>query len=59
MNPLFFIAGGAILGAAARWQLGIWLNPLLQAVSFGTLFANLLGCLLIGIALGFNLRESR
>lgn len=55
---LFLVSSGAAFGAICRWQLGVWLNPLLQAVSFGTFFANWLGCLLIGIALGLNLHDS-
>ncbi|MBF0784140.1 chromosome condensation protein CrcB [Muribacter muris] len=58
MTHIIFIATGATLGALARWQLGLWLNPLSQAVSFGTLLANWLGCLLIGIALGLHLQDS-
>lgn len=58
MNQVLWISGGAVLGALCRWQLGIWLNPLLQSVAFGTLLANLLGSFAIGIALGINLTES-
>lgn len=58
MAHILFIATGAALGALARWQLGIWLNSLSQAVGFGTLLANWLGCLLIGIALGLHLQDS-
>lgn len=43
------IGGGAALGALMRWGLGLWLNPLFAALSFGTLIANWLGCFLIGI----------
>ena len=58
MNTALLISLGAILGALSRWQLGIWLNPLFSSVAVGTLVANLLGCFLIGIALGLNLSES-
>lgn len=58
MNILL-VSIGAALGAICRWQLGIWLNPWLQAVNFGTFLANVFGCLLIGIALGLNLHDSQ
>ena len=58
MHPILLVSIGAVFGAVARWQLGIWLNPLLQAVSLGTFFANVIGCFLIGITLGLNLQES-
>ncbi|MCB1050719.1 MAG: fluoride efflux transporter CrcB [Acidobacteria bacterium] len=44
---------GAGLGACFRWLLGAWLNPIWPNLPLGTLFANLLGGLLIGFALGF------
>lgn len=42
---------GATLGAWLRWGLGLWLNPLFPTLPLGTLAANLLGGLLMGIAL--------
>ncbi|HTQ98789.1 MAG TPA: fluoride efflux transporter CrcB [Candidatus Acidoferrum sp.] len=51
--PAFFAVGtGAFLGALLRWGFGIMLNPLLPAMPLGTLAANLLGGLIIGIAMG-------
>ncbi|NRF65626.1 fluoride efflux transporter CrcB [Aquincola sp. S2] len=41
---------GAGLGACLRWVLALWLNPLLPTLPLGTLAANLVGGLLIGIA---------
>lgn len=58
MTQILLISFGAILGAISRWQLGVWLNPLVSQFAFGTLMANVLGCFLIGIALGLNLQES-
>ncbi|MDO4879320.1 MAG: fluoride efflux transporter CrcB [Neisseria sp.] len=57
MNPPFFpslfaISLGAVLGASARWLLGLWLNPLTSALPCGTLAANWLGAILIGLAAG-------
>jgi CrcB protein len=37
------------LGALARWQLGLWLNTGATWVPLGTLAANLVGGLLIGV----------
>lgn len=43
---------GAALGAWLRWWLGAVLNPVFPTLPLGTLSANLLGGLLIGIAMG-------
>lgn len=55
MSPLpwLAIAAGAVLGAWLRWGLGVWLNPLWAEVPLGTLTANLLGGLMVGIAIEF------
>ena len=45
------VAGGAALGALCRWGAGIWLNARWQGFPLGTLFVNLVGGLLIGLAL--------
>ena len=42
--------GGAGLGALLRWWLGGWLNPVFPTIPLGTLAANLVGGLLIGLA---------
>lgn len=44
------IAIGAVLGAWARWGLGLLLNPLFPTMPLGTLAANLIGGYLIGAA---------
>jgi len=44
---------GAAFGAWLRWGLGLWLNPLLPELPFGTLAANLFGGYLIGLAVAF------
>lgn len=51
-NPWFSIALGAVLGAWARYGLSIWLNPRHAWIPLGTLAANLLGGLVIGLLLG-------
>ena len=53
MQALLFISYGAILGASLRWAIGLLFNPLFSSFAFGTLIANLLGCLIIGVLLGF------
>lgn len=47
---LFAIGTGAALGAWLRWFLGLWLNPIFPTIPLGTLAANLLGGLLVGMA---------
>ena len=44
---------GAMLGAWARWGLGMLLNPVFPTLPLGTLAANLVGGYLMGLALGF------
>ncbi|WGE31828.1 CrcB family protein [Actinobacillus genomosp. 2] len=56
---MLFIAIGAVLGAISRWQLGVWFNSFLSQFAFGTLLANLLGCFLIGIAIGLHLNDGQ
>jgi CrcB protein len=53
MLPVLTICIGACLGALARWQLGLWLNPSMTlagtVLPVGTLAANLIGGYLVGI----------
>jgi CrcB protein len=44
---------GSACGAWLRWGLGLWLNPAMTELPFGTLSANLLGGYLIGLAVAF------
>jgi fluoride exporter len=46
------IAVGAVLGAWGRWALGLWLNAPGTALPWGTLAANWVGAVLIGLAIG-------
>lgn len=48
--PIAAISAGASLGALLRWRLGVALNAIWPNLPLGTLVANLLGGLLIGIA---------
>jgi fluoride exporter len=43
---------GAFAGAVVRWLLGLALNPILPSLPLGTLAANLIGGLVMGLALG-------
>ena len=54
MNIVSFLAVGfgAFAGAVMRWLLGLALNPILPLLPLGTLAANLIGGLIMGIALG-------
>lgn len=51
MLQVLAICVGASIGALARWQLGLWLNPG-AALPWGTLLANLIGGYLIGVGIG-------
>ena len=48
---LVFVGGG--LGSVVRYLLGKWLNNMESSIPYGTLLANILGGLLIGIVLGY------
>ena len=43
---------GGVLGCWLRWGLGVMLNPLFPTLPLGTLAANLVGGLLMGVVLG-------
>lgn len=52
MLAVFAICTGASVGALARWQLGLWLNPTTASAAtmpLGTLAANLIGGYLVGV----------
>lgn len=48
--PIAALSAGASLGALLRWRLGLALNAIWPNLPLGTLVANLIGGLLIGIA---------
>jgi CrcB protein len=55
MLAVIAICMGACVGALARWQLGLWLNPSSPQEGifpWGTLAANLMGGYLIGLCVG-------
>ena len=49
---------GAATGAWLRWGLGLWLNPVFPTLPLGTLAANLLGGLLMGMTMQFLLEHA-
>ncbi len=55
MHTVLAIGLGAWLGALARWQLGIWLNPApttsWSTLPWGTIAANWIGAYLIGVCI--------
>ena len=51
---LLVIAIGAVLGAWARWGLGLLLNPAFPTVPLGTLAANLIGAFIIGVMMALT-----
>lgn len=57
MYAFLAVGLGAALGAWLRWGLGSWLNPALPELPLGTLFANLIGAYLIGMAVAFFMQH--
>lgn len=56
--PMVAVFSGAGVGALLRWWLGGLLNPAFPTVPLGTLAANLLGGLLVGLANTFFTHHS-
>jgi len=52
------VGTGAALGALLRWRLGAWLNPVFPTIPFGTLSANLLGGLVMGLCMEYFERSA-
>lgn len=50
---MMLVFGGAGCGALLRWWLGAMLNPVFPTVPMGTVAANLIGGLLVGLAGAF------
>jgi CrcB protein len=51
MTSALAVALGAMLGALARWRAGVWFNASWQGFPLGTLLVNVVGGLMIGMAL--------
>ena len=54
LSGWFGISIGAAMGALLRWHLGLWLNPVFPTLPLGTLAANLIGGLLMGMVMEFT-----
>ena len=52
------VGGGAAAGAWLRWGLSIALNPIFPTLPLGTLAANLIGGLLMGVAMEIITRHT-
>jgi len=57
-SGILAVGGGAAVGAWMRWGLGIALNPVFPTVPLGTLAANLIGGLLMGVAIELLTRHA-
>jgi CrcB protein len=58
LGAVLVISIGAALGALLRWALGMGLNSLWPTLPLGTLAANLIGGLLVGLASEFFANHS-
>ncbi len=57
-SGILAVGGGAAVGAWIRWGLGIVLNPVFPTLPLGTLAANLIGGLLMGMAMELLTRHA-
>ena len=57
-SGILAVGGGAAAGAWLRWGLGAMLNPVFPTLPLGTLAANLVGGLLMGIAMELMTRHA-
>jgi CrcB protein len=57
-NGVLAVGGGAAVGAWLRWGLSTLLNPVFPTLPLGTLAANLIGGLLMGVAMEFLTRHT-
>ena len=57
LHAFIAVGLGAAIGAWLRWGLGLLLNPVLPELPLGTLFANLVGGYLIGLAVAFFMQH--
>lgn len=58
LTSIMAISAGASCGAILRWVLGTHLNQLWSVMPVGTLLANLIGGLLVGIAVPWFSQQS-
>ncbi|MBT8210824.1 MAG: fluoride efflux transporter CrcB [Eudoraea sp.] len=58
MKQAFFVFLGGGIGSCLRYFISKSLNPVISNYFLGTFLVNVLGCLLIGLILGYALKES-
>ncbi|MCC6462912.1 MAG: fluoride efflux transporter CrcB [Saprospiraceae bacterium] len=59
MKLILIIGAGSFIGGVARYLLGQWVQAkAATAFPYGTLAVNVLGCLAIGLVLGWSVRHS-
>lgn len=59
MKLILIIGAGSFIGGVARYLLGQWVQAKAAATfPYGTLAVNVLGCLAIGLVLGWSVRNS-
>jgi CrcB protein len=58
VGSIMAVGIGAAVGAWIRWGLGVVLNPVFPTLPLGTLAANLVGGLLMGVAMELITRHS-
>ncbi len=58
MKQLIFVFLGGGAGSVLRYMLGRWLNTAQNGIPYGTFAANILGSLIIGIILGWALKNN-
>ncbi len=55
MQQILYIFIGGGIGSSMRYIIGLWLNK--ETIPYGTLTANVLGSLLIGMLMGYYIRS--
>mgnify|MGYP000155005752 CR=1 FL=1 len=56
MKEFCFVGFGGFIGSTLRYRINIFSNKLIyvQIIPYGSLIANCLGCLLVGLSLGLS-----
>jgi CrcB protein len=56
LKTIFLVGIGGAIGSTLRFALGLYLKSFSPILPLGTLAANLLGCVCIGLVMGFSER---
>lgn len=59
MKQILFIGAGGFVGSVLRYGVGVWTDKWLGDFPTGTWLVNLAGSLLIGLLVGFSLRNDQ